>query len=394
MKYFIITICVLLAGCSAKSTNHSKNNEEQSSVVNKKDLTILNLTTDPNKMLNLKDIADIEYVPLETNDSILVRWNPNLISEQYIIYCNENGQIITFNRQGKVIHSFNHKGGGPEEYNYINNIVLDEKKEELYIEYAGKISIYSINGKFKRRFVLPKKILPECLTNYDEYYLFCYNSYSLDMPEKYATKEEIKNREKPYFFISKQTGEITPFDYSIPNRIGNRMVEVGDNEIAYNEMYIYPISQNTPDIMITEFADDTIYSLKNGKLLPVMVKQPSTHTINPPMMVGIDLFTDRYIFIYAIKKVKNEGYNTSDIDYRVYDRQSNEFYSFNTNRLPISIPMKSKLACPRNTAIQYINAELLCQAYKANRLEGVLKEIASILKEDDNPVLMLIKFKE
>lgn len=40
-----------------------------------------------------------------------------------------------------------------------------------------------------------------------------------------------------------------------------------------------------------------------------------------------------------------------------------------------------------------MGAEYLLQDYKAGKLQGELKQIASKLKEDDNPILMLIKFK-
>ena len=49
-----------------------------------------------------QDIADIEYIPLETNDSTLIdRRKPDVVSEQYIVYHNQNGQVLVFNRQGK-----------------------------------------------------------------------------------------------------------------------------------------------------------------------------------------------------------------------------------------------------------------------------------------------------
>ncbi|WP_187367578.1 hypothetical protein [Bacteroides bouchesdurhonensis] len=49
---------------------------------------------------------------------------------------------------------------------------------------------------------------------------------------------------------------------------------------------------------------------------------------------------------------------------------------------------------PNNTGIIAQRAEKLLKDYNDGKLEGELKEIASKLKEEDNPVLMLIKFKE
>lgn len=144
--------------------------------------------------------------------------------------------------------------------------------------------------------------------------------------------------------------------------------------------------------MITEFADDTLYSLKDGKLSPIMIKKPSAHKMNPPMLVGVDMFTDRYIFMMAYKKEFVEEFPKGTCI--IYDIKSNNFYRLGT-RLPISFPMKgNKTTLPHNTGIVFRSAERILKDYETGKLEGELKEIASKLKEDDNPILMLIKIKE
>lgn len=398
MKYLIVIACIL-AGCSTKPTSIKSTESTSDSAKDvRKDPVIIDITKTPEKILILEDIANIEYIPLETNDSTLVdRPRPEVVSDRYIIYRNNNGQILVFNRKGKSLYSFNYKGGGPEEYTDIYDIILDEKKEELFVEdiHKAKIFVYSIDGKFKRELALPRKFFPECLMNYDKDYLFCYNVYFLDHTEESGEKmnqEDYRKRDNPYFFISKQTGEITPLNYYIPNRTGNKANEMKNGQrTAILDIGIFPLTQNTPNIMIAEHVDDTIYSLKDRKLIPIMIKNPSTHKMNPPMLVGVDFFTDRYISFLACKKKFEERISSINI---IYDKQSDEFYRLAT-RLPISFPIKgSKINSPRNTALCRITPERLLKDYNDGKLEGELKEIASKLKEDDNPVLMLIKFKE
>ena len=48
----------------------------------------------------------------------------------------------------------------------------------------------------------------------------------------------------------------------------------------------------------------------------------------------------------------------------------------------------------QNVAIQRMPAEFLVRQYESGKLKGHLKEIASRLKEDDNPVLMIARFRE
>ena len=48
---------------------------------------------------------------------------------------------------------------------------------------------------------------------------------------------------------------------------------------------------------------------------------------------------------------------------------------------------------PTNHCVRTMNTEKLCQSYQEGKLKGTLKEVASKLKEDDNPVLMIVHLK-
>ena len=69
----------------------------------------------------------------------------------YTTYNANEGQIFVFDRKGKICHTFNHKGGSGEEYNYPLQLRLDEKAKELFLlDISNKIQVYSIEGKYKR----------------------------------------------------------------------------------------------------------------------------------------------------------------------------------------------------------------------------------------------------
>ena len=50
--------------------------------------------------------------------------------------------------------------------------------------------------------------------------------------------------------------------------------------------------------------------------------------------------------------------------------------------------------CDANSAYLLLEAIDLIEALEAGELNGELKTVAEGLKEDDNPVLMVVKFKE
>ncbi|WP_455961776.1 6-bladed beta-propeller [Bacteroides bouchesdurhonensis] len=144
MKHLIFIVLSILAltGCSTKSTTGSSSNPTNDSIKNiRTDPVVIDITKTPEKILVLEDIVNIEYIPLETNDSTLVnRPRPDIVSERYIIYRNDNGQILVFNRKGKSLYSFNRRGGGPEEYTNIYHIILDEKRKYYLLNIFIKLN--------------------------------------------------------------------------------------------------------------------------------------------------------------------------------------------------------------------------------------------------------------
>lgn len=73
------------------------------------------------------------------------------VSDTRIIVINQNqGDIFVFGRNGKILSGFNHKGQGPEEYTYLNNVVYDEENKEIFISTWNKFLVFSEDGQYKR----------------------------------------------------------------------------------------------------------------------------------------------------------------------------------------------------------------------------------------------------
>lgn len=109
----------------------------------------------PKKELVLQDFMDVEYIPLETNDEFITQGDVMAIDNKYIVVKNWNndGDIFLFDRKtGKGVRKWNRRGQGAEEYTFINGIVLDEGKNELYVNStpSKKILVYDLFGNFKR----------------------------------------------------------------------------------------------------------------------------------------------------------------------------------------------------------------------------------------------------
>lgn len=100
-------------------------------------LPILDLAKNyPVKKVSLHDIAEVEYVPLETTDHSLLTSDCSsfCLSDEYIVTRSmRNGDIFFFNRSGKHLRTINRKGGGSEEYARIILLAVDFIAEECFV---------------------------------------------------------------------------------------------------------------------------------------------------------------------------------------------------------------------------------------------------------------------
>ena len=108
----------------------------------------------PKKIVDLQDIADVEYIVLETHDDGLASGSFNTtITDSLIITYNMSNDILFFHRDGRFSHSFNRKGGSGKEHSLISEkLCVNAEQKEIYIYESarGRIQVYSFDGQHKR----------------------------------------------------------------------------------------------------------------------------------------------------------------------------------------------------------------------------------------------------
>ncbi|MBN1790741.1 MAG: 6-bladed beta-propeller [Bacteroidales bacterium] len=107
----IISVLSLLSCFSC--TIHENSKKEKISFP----ITIhLNLTKVNSDSMNLSEIAEkVEYIPLETSDSSLLRdiYNLGVTNEYYFI--KNDWDILKYDKNGKFVNTLSRSGKGPEE---------------------------------------------------------------------------------------------------------------------------------------------------------------------------------------------------------------------------------------------------------------------------------------
>ncbi|WP_102409186.1 6-bladed beta-propeller [Parabacteroides bouchesdurhonensis] len=362
------------------------------------DLITVDVTANyPKKELILQDFMDVEYVPLETNDEFICQGFVQDIGKNVVIAKNYNndGNIFLFDRNGKALRKINHQGQSGKEYSHILGITLDEDNGEIFVNdiYTKKILVYDLFGNFRRSFKHKEgdgSLFYTDIFNYDKDHLICYDPY---------------NKEIAFVLISKQDGSIAK-EIKIPFKEKKAAVAIQKDETSGMTYSVSPGPYRTiipfkGNWMLLELSSDTVYSfLPDYSLRPFLARAPSIESMQPEVFLILRLFSDRYYFMETIKNEYNFNTNRGfERTYFMYDRQEKAFSGYTIYNGAYSTKEEIYMSSlrPVNHEIeswQSLEAYQLVEAYEKGKLKGKLKEIASKLDEESNPVIMLVKHKK
>lgn len=139
MKFYSFIIPAVLAFAL-----FSCNSVTESTISNSETIDIEN-SIGKAEVVKLSEVAkSIEYIPLETNDSVLLSEISSVVySSDRIYISSDNNKIFVFDSKGNHIRTLNRKGRGPGEYMMILSFKVDESSGSIFItDQLGKVSIY------------------------------------------------------------------------------------------------------------------------------------------------------------------------------------------------------------------------------------------------------------
>ncbi|WP_337942751.1 6-bladed beta-propeller [Parabacteroides sp.] len=389
-KYFFLTVFIFFM-ISQIITSQSKVD----------DLPVFDFSKNyPQKKLRLQDMADIEYVPLETTDDILLGGSSVLsaVTDKYILVHEVRlGDIFVFDRKtGKLYSHFNHKGQGGMEYSWIKNgTILDEQKEEIYV-CSQFIQVYSLKGEYQRTLKINGFENDMKIFNFDDESLFIYDDVVIEPGRENRTKKD------PYRLVSKIDGSlISVLGLYFPKRYSNKISQQLEGNMWRPLQIYYPQNMHFgSDVMIMDISSDTLYQLSPEKgLTSLIVRTPSVHASEPRKIWIPLLRTDNFMmFSTFILDFNSSGGKTPTFMYNFKTGEMNKVSILDTEydtRVwsqgrwePGGSP-----AIAKNMSAEFIPASSVIDAYNGKRLVGNGMKIAKHLVEDDNPVVRIIKFK-
>ena len=390
VKYFFCILFFILFGIQ-EVTSQSKNTN----------LPVFDLSKDyPQKKLRLQDMAEIEYVSLETTDEILLGGSSVLsaVTDKYILVHEVRlGDIFVFDRKtGKLYSHFNHRGQGGMEYPWIKNgTILDEKKEEIYV-CSQFILVYSLKGEYKRTLKINGFENDMKILNFDDGSLLTYDDVVIEPGRENRTKKD------PYRLVSKKDGSlISVLDIHFSKRYTNKIAQSLDGNKWRPWGFYY--SQNIhygSDIVIMDISSDTLYHLSPTKgLVPRLTRTPSIHAVDPRHIWFPLLTTDKFmLFCTFILDFNTTGKRVPTLMYDFVTGEINKVSILDTE-FDTRVWSQGRWepggdpAIAKNMCAEFIDASSMKDAYNGKRLVGNGMKVAKNLMEDDNPVVRIIKFK-
>jgi len=290
------------------------------------------------------------------------------------------------------VSKFNHRGGGGVEYVSYTGLVLDEDNGEIFVFDVSKILVYDLYGKFMRSFKLEEGVRYLDIYNFDKENFICRNLRPIS--------QETTDRPQ-YYIISKQDGSIVrEIKIPITQVKTPSLRSTSTSRGASNYHSIIPSNDNW---ILFEPSSDTLFiSSPDLRITSFIARTPSVQSTVPEVFLFPIILSEQ---CYLMQIVKNDVQNSDTritfprIDL-MYDRREQTIYEttvYNgdfSNRRVMDMSMKS-IITDEIGFMQNILAFELVESYKKGELkDGKLKEIASKLDEEDNPVVMLVKHKK
>ena len=393
LKTFLFLLTVSLFGCQYGNQKTMK----------QCDLPVIDITKNhPKKEVILQNVADIAYIPLETTDDVLLSSVCQLayLSDKYVvIYEPKLGDVFIFDRNGKIVTHFNYRGQGGQDYTLTRNVIFDEKNGEIFVfdnPLTRKILVYTLTGEYKRTLKYSEDYVRIDAYNFDDDAFLVYDEFNL----------KPTSNNKPYMFMSKKDGRIiSTLNIFLPVRYSNRTIIEEEVNGQTQTMSLYISAPNNrydgQNLLIADISSDTIYRLaKNKELTPLIIRKPSVHSSEPRIVLTHQFATDKFVFLCKITldfeaAENNQNVTIIDLMYEFATGETSRV-SFVNDDYPSSTwwePFIYAETAQNVTASLIYNTPRLQIAYENKQLKGALEKLVATLHEEDNPILMIVKFK-
>lgn len=388
LYYSALFVLILMISC------RNENTTQYSPII----LNIENATLKNEKLSTFSE--GITYIPLQ-NKVPINYIQKILISKIYIVVV-ELRNIFLFDISGNYIREIGSRGRGPGEFQYIIDVAYDFYANGIYILTSNKqILKYSINGNYIETFSFAQQIDFDKISSLDEdlIVLSSGNSNGTDnfnwivINEKGIIVNSKVNHQQ--FNYPQKTANLYSHLICNSNKQCLYLSQFNDTifVIKPNEFYPkYIIPQNR--IEIDEYLNQAKLA-REGKNLDRRVLLP-INLIETKNYIFYEYYLERKTHLVYYNKVLNITYKIKNNNNTAFENDIDGGFSFLPKYL-VEIGNSEYFLNWIETYKfkEYIKSEKFkTSQYKYPEKKKELEKLADNLRENDNPVLMLVKLKD
>ncbi|MEG1615316.1 MAG: 6-bladed beta-propeller [Bacteroidales bacterium] len=390
--FYISCMAVTLLGCQPKQQPSSQ-------------IPVLDVRTIIGKESSIelkKEIAHVEYIPLETNDSCLISNLLNLqLSDEYLfMYNGKTRQVLQFDRKGKFVRPIGRPGGGPGEYGLVSELAIETDLRELSIfQYGDSRLIYSFDGVFLRK----DSVIPSQAAG-------MYKLPNGDFALKGLIMSPIQNAPWAGALMTKE-GALKASKNLYPSTLK-------EDVCFMKEICFSPSSKN---VLLFTSCNDTVFDISSNGITPAYILQRQNESDYYANIADISRLGDpaieneQTIGVYDFFETGNSFfvrlYKGENIYLLHYDKSTGELksqrahddYIASSGMIPGNnvigikndfdggIPFWPEFHCNENSRAQVVSASLISALREKGHLIGGPSALE--IGEDDNPVIIIYQFK-
>lgn len=337
------------------------------------------------KEIMLNELAsDIRYVPLETTDDCLMN------NEFYIMqYTGEDiitSGIFHFDKNGKFLNKIGSKGQGPEEYLQDLFAFGDWKNKLLYVQNWTTLTCYGFDGTFVRSIPTPQLNMGAAGLFDENHILYSNDIYYADKANPIQLYMVDSQNGKT---VSKWRGHLEE------NKKYSMILTSRDFMYNYdNSLFYKPALENVIFKILSPKKRQLVYKFDcSGKDIDVSADEVDPKKRFQFLSVYWAKETAQYLFVnYGMKNISRLG---------IYDKEKKTFTNVTIkDNLAGGYDIHPAWTSDDNHLLMVYYAGGLLQDKEKRYSTGLLperkKELDELLKnikEDDNPVVILVTLK-
>lgn len=256
---------------------------------------------------------EVEYIPLQTADSILIGETTRLIvwSDLYYIWDKLSETIFCFDQDGSFRYRVNRQGNGPDEYLNIKDFTLNREN--------GNIMIYSDRGQAFYEYTRDGELVKKSKAS------FLMSSFAAKGDWKYCYLDRLPNQRLYEDIFPEAYRYVTLNDGNVCNH---------QLKYEYNEDFLHvPLSSDNftyykDKVLLTEFLHPEIYEIDSiGNLNPRYRIEFTTNAYAPSFYGSVDL--------KRMKEAEKEGEYTSLFG-AFYENEDYLFFNYSRGLLGLA----------------------------------------------------------